>query len=116
MFSIAKYLSYCYARALIIVFTSLVRDLIDCNNVSKKARNKAKLTAGRVSKRVIAKLCQYVFMIEKSEKTSDENRKNPDWLTSDRSILKDGKNPAREKNRVIENKMILLKTKRRSSL
>jgi len=57
---------------------SFVKDLIDCNAVSKTAMNKARLTAGKVSNIIIAKLFQYVAIAEKSEKIKEKKLTNPD--------------------------------------
>ena len=89
---------------------------MDCKSISKTARNSAKLKAGRVSKRIIVKLCQYVATVEKSEKIKEKKFKNPDLLKSDKSILRDGTNPAKDPTSITEKIITFLKTKRRSSL
>jgi hypothetical protein len=76
----------------------------------------AKLIAGRVSKRIIAKLCQLFVTTEKSENIRDEKLKKPDWLELDKSIFKDGTNANKDNNEVTEKIIVLLNTKRRSSL
>lgn len=72
--------------------------------------------AGRVSKRIIEKLCQYVKTLEKSENIKDENCKNPDELKSADTAVKEGISPATEAINITEKIKSLLKTKRRSSL
>jgi hypothetical protein len=90
--------------------------LIDCRKINTTAKNNAKLTAGRLSKRTKEKLCQYVATDEKSEKIKEKKLINPDRLKSDESMLRDGINPISEAKSVAEKINILLKTKRRSSL
>jgi hypothetical protein len=101
---------------LLIILIFFVKTLIDSKNVSKIAKNNAKLTAGRVSRRIIAKLCQYVATDGKSENIKEEKFKNPDWLKSDKSIFKDGMNNNKDPASVIEKIMILLEIKWRSFL
>lgn len=96
--------------------TSFVINFIDCRSVNKTARNNAKLIAGRVSKRISAKFCQYLITVEKSENNKEKKLKNPDWLKSDSSIFKAGANPAAETISITEKTARCLKTKRRSSL
>jgi len=100
----------------LIIFISLVKDLIDCRNVSKTAKNNAKLIAGKVCKRVIAKLFQYIVTVEKSENISEEKLKNPDCFKSEKSILNAGKKAIKDKTIVVEKIIRCLKTKNRSSL
>lgn len=90
--------------------------MTDPKNINKTAKNNARLTAGNVSKRIIAKLCQYFVINEKSENIKEEKLRNPDWLKSDKSIFIDGTNPNRDPISIVEKIIILLKTKRRSSL
>lgn len=99
-----------------IILIFFVKDLIDCKSIKTRARNKAKLTAGRVSKRIIIKLCQYVATEEKSENIKEKKLINPDWLISDESILKDGISATKDPASVIEKIIILFKTKIRCSL
>jgi len=94
----------------------VVKDLADCNNISITAKNRTKLAAGNVSKRIIRKLCQYFSIVEKSENISEKKLKKPDWLKPDKSILNDGTSPTKDPTSVIEKIMTFLKTKRRSSL
>ena len=101
---------------LLIIFILLVKDLIDCSNVSNTAKKRAKLKTGSVSRRTIVKLCQYVVIVAKSENIRDENFRNPELLEFDKNKLKVGKSPIKDIIKVDENKMILLKTKMRSSL
>lgn len=99
---------------MILIF--FAKDLIDCKNINKTAKNSAKLKAGKVSKRIMLKLCQWVATVEKSENIREKKRKNPEWEKSDESIFIDGTNAAKDPVSVIEKIIILLKTKRRSSL
>ena len=71
---------------MILIF--LVKDLTDCKNISKIAKNKAKLTTGKVSNKIKVKLCQYVVTTEKSENIKEKKLINPDLLKSDKSILR----------------------------
>ena len=98
------------------VLIFFVKDFIDCKNVSRTAKNNARLTAGRVSRRTIAKLCQCIRTDEKSENIKEEKLKNPDWLESDKNIFKDGTKAKTDPVKVIENKITRLKIKIRSSL
>ena len=93
-----------------------IKAFADCKNTNKTAKNIARLTAGRVSKRVIKKLCQYVATDEKSENIKEKKLRNPDWLKSDKSTLRDGINPSKDPDRVTEKMTVRLKNKMRSSL
>ena len=99
----------------VIIFKFLNNDFADCRRVSITAKNIAKLTAGKVSRRIIAKFCQYVAIEEKSENISEKKLANPDWFMSEISILKDGINPIKDITNVAEKMIVFLKTKKRSS-
>ena len=101
---------------LLIILKFLVKDLIDCKSTNKTAKNKVRLKAGKVSKRIIVKLRQYVATAEGSENIKEKKLTNPDLLKSDKSILKAGTSPARDPMNMTEKIITFLKTKRRSSL
>lgn len=98
---------------MILIF--FVRDLTDCKNINRTIKNTARLAAGRVSKRIIIKLRQYVATDEKSEKVNAKKLINPDRLKSEKSILKEGTSPNKDPASVIEKIIIFLRTKTRSS-
>ena len=80
------------------------------------AKNRAKLTAGMLSSKIIAKLCQCDATEEKSENIKEKKLTNPDWLKSYNIILSDGTKLNNDDAKVIEKIIILRKTKKRSSL
>lgn len=100
----------------LIILKFFNKDLVDCKNISKIDKNNAKLKTGRVSKRIIAKFCQYVATVEKSEKIKEKKLINLELSKSEMSILRDGANPAKDPNNIKEKIITFLKTKRRSSL
>ena len=57
---------------------SFIKDFVDCKIVSITAENNAKLNAGKVSSKIIAKVFQYVITVEKSEKIRVKKLLNPD--------------------------------------
>jgi len=79
-------------------------------------KNNARLATGKVSKRTIEKLCQYVDTVEKSEKIKEKKLVNPDRPRSEKSILKAGRIAKKDPISVTEKIIIFFKTKIRSSL
>ena len=67
------------------------------------------------SKIAINKFCQYTLMISKSEKISDAKEINPEACSWEASILPAEIKPADEDANTIENRIIFLPAKMRSS-
>ena len=94
--------------------TFLTRYLRDSKKMSKTAKNSTMLIAGTVSRRIIAKLCQWAIIDEKSVNAKERKLIKPDLLKSNKSVLKDGASSNNEANNITENMIILLTTKIRS--
>ena len=99
---------------MILIF--FVNDLADCKSITNSAKQSTRLRAGKVSRRIIVKLCQYAVTYEKSENNKEKKCIKPDWPRSAASILKDGIRANKDPTNNTEKTMILLKTKRRSLL